>query len=142
MPFLDYDAEIHKVSCSTNAIWVLGYGSWAGRCFHVRCSPRSALTLNATFWASSSSINADSRLSVILDRSAGLVVAADAHAIFKGGSRWHVPDVEEVLASRLHQVSGDASLRCGVSLLGLDLSRRAKFTWLRKPVGGSIRRHW
>jgi len=32
---------------STNATWVLGYGSRAGRCSPVRCSPRSALTLNA-----------------------------------------------------------------------------------------------
>jgi putative transposase len=47
IPFLDYDVEIRKVICSTNAIWV--FGSWhrRGRCFPGWCTPRPALTLNA-----------------------------------------------------------------------------------------------
>jgi putative transposase len=47
IPFLDYDAEIRTVICSTNAIWV--FGSWhrPGRCFPGWRSPWPALTLNA-----------------------------------------------------------------------------------------------
>ncbi|ANY10544.1 hypothetical protein AFB00_29490 (plasmid) [Pseudonocardia sp. HH130630-07] len=47
VPFLDYDAEIRAVLCSTNAIWVFRSRSRSGRCFPGRCSRRPALTLNA-----------------------------------------------------------------------------------------------
>ena len=47
VPFLDYDVEIRKIICSTNAIWVLYLQGWRGRCFPCRCSGWRALTLNA-----------------------------------------------------------------------------------------------
>ena len=47
IPFLDYDVEIRKVLCSTNAIWVLYLPGRRGRCFPSRCLGWRALTLNA-----------------------------------------------------------------------------------------------
>src|SRR6478609_1146396 len=47
VPFLAFDAEIRKVICSTNAIWVFGSRSRSGRCYPGRRSRRPALTLNA-----------------------------------------------------------------------------------------------
>ena len=46
-PVLDYDVEIRRVLCSTNAIWVLYLPAWAGRCFPDQSWKRPALTLNA-----------------------------------------------------------------------------------------------
>jgi transposase-like protein len=47
VPFLDYDVEIRKIICSTNAIWVLCLPGRRGRCFPCWCSGWRALTLNA-----------------------------------------------------------------------------------------------
>jgi transposase-like protein len=47
VPFLDYDVEIRRVICSTNAIWVLYLPAWVGRCFPGQSRKRPALTLNA-----------------------------------------------------------------------------------------------
>ena len=47
IPFLDYDVEIRRVICSTNAIWVLCLSAWEGRCFPDQSWKRPALTLNA-----------------------------------------------------------------------------------------------
>jgi len=47
VPFLAFDAEIRKVICSTNAIWVFGSRSRSGHCYPGRRSRRPALTLNA-----------------------------------------------------------------------------------------------
>ena len=47
IPFLDYDVEIRKIICSTNAIWVLYLPAWVGRCFPGQSWKRPALTLNA-----------------------------------------------------------------------------------------------
>ena len=44
IPFLDYDVEIRKVICSTNAIWVFGYARRLGLASR---GDRSALALNA-----------------------------------------------------------------------------------------------
>ena len=56
VPFLDFDTEIRKVICSTNAIWVFGSRGRSGRCFSGRRSRRPALTLNAIDAARLSSI--------------------------------------------------------------------------------------
>jgi putative transposase len=47
VPFLDYDVEIRKIICSTNAIWVLYLPAWVGGCFPGQSWKRPALTLNA-----------------------------------------------------------------------------------------------
>jgi transposase-like protein len=47
VPFLDYDVEIRKIICSTNAIWVLCLQGWVGLCFPDQSWKRPALTLNA-----------------------------------------------------------------------------------------------
>jgi transposase-like protein len=47
VPFLDYDIEIRRVICSTNAIWVFESNRRPRRCFPDWRSARQALTLNA-----------------------------------------------------------------------------------------------
>jgi transposase-like protein len=47
VPFLTFDVEIHRVVCSTNAIWVFGSRGRSGRCFPGRRSRRPVPTLNA-----------------------------------------------------------------------------------------------
>jgi len=56
IPFLDYDVEIRRIICSTNAIWVLGLPDRPGSCFPGRYSQRQALALNAIDAARLSSI--------------------------------------------------------------------------------------
>jgi putative transposase len=46
-PFLSYDADIRRVICTTNAIWVFELTCWPRRCFPDWRSARRALTLNA-----------------------------------------------------------------------------------------------
>lgn len=56
VPFLQFDPEIRKVVCSTNAIWVLYLPSRSRSCSLERRSNRPALALNAIDAARSSSI--------------------------------------------------------------------------------------
>ena len=47
VPFLEFDVEIRKIICTTNAIWVFDSAGWLGCCYPGQRSRRWALALNA-----------------------------------------------------------------------------------------------